>query len=56
LRQRAKEVSDDSHRSPVQADPVENEVYVYDYPDDGEGRRYFDEKGFDSKVEFRPAC
>jgi hypothetical protein len=30
---------------------IENEVYVYDYPDGGEGRRYFVEKGFESKVE-----
>jgi hypothetical protein len=30
---------------------IENEVYVYDYPDGGEGRCYFVEKGFESKVE-----
>jgi bifunctional DNA-binding transcriptional regulator/antitoxin component of YhaV-PrlF toxin-antitoxin module len=30
---------------------IENEVYVYDYPDGGNGRRYFVEKGFESKVE-----
>ena len=30
---------------------IENEVYVYDYPDGGEGRRYFVEKGFESKIE-----
>ena len=30
---------------------IENEVYVYDYPESGNGRRYFVEKGFDSKVE-----
>ncbi len=30
---------------------IENEVYVYDYPEDGDGRRYFVEKGFESKVE-----
>jgi hypothetical protein len=30
---------------------IENEVYVYDYPEGGEGRRYFVEKGFESKVE-----
>ena len=30
---------------------IENEVYVYDYPDGVEGRRYFVEKGFESKVE-----
>jgi hypothetical protein len=30
---------------------IENEVYVYDYPEGGDGRRYFVEKGFESKVE-----
>lgn len=30
---------------------IENEVYVYDYPEGVEGRRYFVEKGFESKVE-----
>lgn len=30
---------------------IENEVYVYDYPEGGNGRRYFVEKGFESKVE-----
>jgi hypothetical protein len=30
---------------------IENEVYVYDYPEDGNGRRYFVEKGFESKAE-----
>ncbi|HWW67255.1 MAG TPA: hypothetical protein VNY83_04670 [Solirubrobacterales bacterium] len=30
---------------------IENEVYVYDYPEGREGRRYFVEKGFESKVE-----
>ena len=30
---------------------IENEVYVYDYPSNGDGRRYFVEKGFESKVE-----
>ena|SRR6478609_1479002 len=30
---------------------IENEVYVYDYPEGCEGRRYFVEKGFESKAE-----
>lgn len=30
---------------------IENEVYVYDYPKASEGRRYFVEKGFESKAE-----
>lgn len=30
---------------------IENEVYVYDYSEGGEGRRYFVEKGFQSKAE-----
>ena len=30
---------------------IEGEVYVYDYPDDGHGRRYFVESGFESKAE-----
>jgi hypothetical protein len=30
---------------------IESEVYVYDYPAHGDGRRYFVEKGFESKVE-----
>jgi hypothetical protein len=30
---------------------IENEVYVYDYPEGSNGRRYFVEKGFESKVE-----
>jgi len=30
---------------------IENEVYVYDYPEGDEGRRYFVEKGFESKIE-----
>jgi hypothetical protein len=30
---------------------IDNTVYVYDYPEGREGRRYFVEKGFESKVE-----
>jgi hypothetical protein len=30
---------------------IESEVYVYDYPESGNARRYFVEKGFESKVE-----
>jgi hypothetical protein len=30
---------------------IEGEVYVYDYPVDGRGRRYFVERGFESKGE-----
>jgi hypothetical protein len=30
---------------------IDDTVYVYDYPDGGNGRRYFVEKGFESKVE-----
>jgi hypothetical protein len=30
---------------------IENEVYVYDYPEDGNGRRYFVENGIESKAE-----
>jgi hypothetical protein len=30
---------------------IEGEVFVYDYPGDGHGRRYFVESGFESKVE-----
>jgi hypothetical protein len=30
---------------------IHNTVYVYDYPEGGEGRRYFVEKGFESKLE-----
>ncbi len=30
---------------------IEQTVYVYDYPEGGNGRRYFVEKGFGSKVE-----
>jgi hypothetical protein len=30
---------------------IEGEVYVYDYPVDGKGRRYFVERGFESKAE-----
>ena len=30
---------------------IDREVYVYDYPQGGAGRRYFVEKGFESKVE-----
>jgi hypothetical protein len=30
---------------------IDDTVYVYDYPERGEGRRYFVEKGFESKVE-----
>lgn len=30
---------------------IENEVFVYDYPRDGHGRRYFVESGVESKVE-----
>ncbi|HEY7950562.1 MAG TPA: hypothetical protein VID51_06975 [Solirubrobacterales bacterium] len=29
---------------------IEGEVYVYDYPVDGRGRRYFVERGFESKA------
>jgi hypothetical protein len=30
---------------------IEGEVYVYDYPEHGTGRRYFVEHGFESKAE-----
>jgi hypothetical protein len=30
---------------------IESEVFVYDYPVGGEGRRYFVERGFESKAE-----
>ncbi len=30
---------------------IEDEVYLYDYPADDNGRRYFVEKGFESKAE-----
>ena len=30
---------------------IEAEVYLYDYPADGDGRRYFVEKGFASKAD-----
>lgn len=30
---------------------IEGKVYVYDYPRDGRGRRYFVEAGFESKAE-----
>lgn len=30
---------------------IEGEVFVYDYPGDGNGRRYFVESGFESKLE-----
>jgi hypothetical protein len=30
---------------------IEGKVYVYDYPSDGRGRRYFVEAGFESKAE-----
>lgn len=30
---------------------IEGEVFVYDYPRDGRGRRYFVESGFESKAE-----
>ncbi len=30
---------------------IEGEVYVYDYPTNGNGRRYFVESGFESKAE-----
>ncbi|HEX3563551.1 MAG TPA: hypothetical protein VHU24_11990 [Solirubrobacterales bacterium] len=30
---------------------IEGEVFVYDYPDDGDGRGYFVESGFESKAE-----
>jgi hypothetical protein len=30
---------------------IDNTVYLYDYPEDGNGRRYLIEKGFESKVE-----
>ncbi len=30
---------------------IEGEVFVYDYPADGSGRRYFVERGFESKAE-----
>ena len=30
---------------------IEDDVYVYDYPADDNGRRYFVEKGFESKPE-----
>ena len=30
---------------------IEGAVYVYDYPASGQGRRYFVEKGFESKAE-----
>jgi hypothetical protein len=30
---------------------IEGHVYVYDYPESGNGRRYFVEKGFQSKGE-----
>ncbi|HVQ59479.1 MAG TPA: hypothetical protein VMS60_11300 [Solirubrobacterales bacterium] len=30
---------------------IEGRVFVYDYPDSGDGRRYFVESGFESKAE-----
>jgi len=30
---------------------IEGKVFVYDYPSDGRGRRYFVEAGFESKAE-----
>ncbi|MGB7589554.1 MAG: hypothetical protein WBM00_12705 [Solirubrobacterales bacterium] len=30
---------------------IDGEVFVYDYPNDGHGRRYFVESGFESKAE-----
>jgi hypothetical protein len=30
---------------------IEGEVFIYDYPADGNGRRYFVERGFGSKAE-----
>ena len=30
---------------------IEGNVFVYDYPRDGHGRRYFVESGFESKAE-----
>ncbi|HEY0391191.1 MAG TPA: hypothetical protein VGC63_05730 [Solirubrobacterales bacterium] len=30
---------------------IEGKVFVYDYPRDGQGRRYFVESGFESKAE-----
>jgi hypothetical protein len=30
---------------------IDGKVYVYDYPGDGDGRRYFVESGFESKAE-----
>jgi hypothetical protein len=30
---------------------IEGEVFVYDYPGNGQGRRYFVESGFESKTE-----
>ena len=30
---------------------IEGKVFVYDYPGDGQGRRYFVEAGFESKAE-----
>lgn len=30
---------------------IDGEVFVYDYPSDGHGRRYFVESGFESKAE-----
>ncbi|HVC07039.1 MAG TPA: hypothetical protein VND98_05585 [Solirubrobacterales bacterium] len=30
---------------------IEGQVFVYDYPRDGHGRRYFVESGFESKAE-----
>ena len=30
---------------------IEGKVFVYDYPGDGNGRRYFVESGFESKAE-----
>ncbi|HET8565892.1 MAG TPA: hypothetical protein VFL77_05410 [Solirubrobacterales bacterium] len=30
---------------------IDGEVFVYDYPRDGDGRRYFVESGFESKAE-----
>ena len=30
---------------------IEGQVHIYDYPANGSGRRYFVEKGFESKAE-----
>jgi hypothetical protein len=30
---------------------IDNEVFIYDYPEGGNGRRYFVEKGFETKSE-----